>query len=138
MQQTITPINIDDIEKKDSLLSSKSSGFTSVNNNISTINSSSLYNSSMQISPSFYSTNIQHQQNLHHPSSLQMNSEQTSSSFHDLYTRIQSSVSDDSLTNSSPSSSHVLISNNPSLSMHSPMNVSLRNPTTTTSFFFDY
>jgi hypothetical protein len=143
-----TAVAVNSVEQKDllnSLFSSsspKSTGSLPVDNNIpTTIQSplSSLYNPS---ATSFYSLNY-HQRNsppIYRPSSLQFDSGQTIPPFHDSHTRVKTPVFEEFLT--PPSSSSYLPINNPSLSVHSYMNVSFQetanNPTTMTSSFSNH
>ncbi|CAF2960945.1 unnamed protein product, partial [Rotaria sp. Silwood2] len=151
-QQVATAVAINNIEQKDLLnslftsSSPKSIGYIPIENNSQTnipSSHSSLYNSS---SPTFYSSGYQPQQNsspVYRPSSLQFESGQNSTSFHDLHTRGKTSVYDEFLIPSSSSSSSSYIPvNNPSLSVHSYMNVSFQgttnNPGTMTPSSFNH
>jgi hypothetical protein len=98
---------------------------------------SSLYNSPSP-SASFYSSGYQRNASpIYRPSSLQFDPGQTS--FHDSHTRVKTPVFDEFLTPPPSSLSYVPV-NNPSLSVHSYMNVSFQetannSPTITPSSF---
>jgi hypothetical protein len=130
-QTTTTAVSVNNIEQKDflnSLFSSSSPnsiGLTSMDNNNGTPTSipSPLFSSSNDQPTSFY----QHQQN----SSQQFDPGQASS-----YSHVKAPSFDEFLT--SPSSSYIPVNNNPSLSVHSYMNVSFQgttNDSTTPSSF---
>ncbi|CAF0971348.1 unnamed protein product [Rotaria sordida] len=131
-QQMATSVIGNNIEQKDLLnglfnsSSPKSIGYIPMDTNSPT-NISSLYNSP---SPTFYPSGYQHQQNsspVYRASPLQFDSGQNSTSFHDLHTRVKTPVYDEFLMSSSPSS--YIPVNNPSLSVHSYMNVSFQGAT---------
>jgi hypothetical protein len=144
-------IAVNHVEQKDLLnslfnsSSPKSIGYVSMDSNSpTTVPSplSSLYNSPSSLSPSasFYSSGYQNQRNaspIYRPSSLQFDPGQAS--FHDSHARVKTPVFDEFLT---PSPSSYVPVNNPSLSVHSYMNVSFQetanNSTTITPSSFNH
>lgn len=133
-QQLTTAVPVNNIEQKDLLnslftpISPKSMGYVQIDNNNSTPMPSPMppmYNSTP---PSYYSPGYQHQQNsppVYRSPSLQYDPTQPSPGYHDLHTRVKTPVFDEFLVPSSACQSYIPV-NNPSLSVHSYMNVSFQ------------
>ncbi|CAF3808661.1 unnamed protein product [Rotaria sp. Silwood1] len=135
-QQIATTVTINNIEQKDLLnslftpSSPKSMGYIQMDNN-----SQTNIPSSISSSPTFYSSGYQPQSNsspIYRPQSLPYETGQNSQSFHDLHTRVKTPVYDEFLIPSSSPSSYIPV-NNPSLSVHSYMNVSFQGTPNNTS-----
>ncbi|CAM4774006.1 unnamed protein product [Rotaria magnacalcarata] len=133
-QQITTAVPVNNVEQKD-LLSSpftstpspKSMGYIPIENNGQTPISSPMPPSYNSPTTPFYSPGYQHQRNsppIYRPTASPYDPGQTSAPFHDLHARVKTPVFDEFFI--PPSTPSYIPVNNPSLSVHSYMNVSFQ------------